>query len=104
MNLFLSLDGFVNFVSDLIMIKVGSTKEVLLQSIECILFILFYTVTATKKMILLCMCSQLSKTDTSWTGTVSVLERCPSYRESTIRGKKRQRPTLGIHFSEVPVL
>ena len=35
---------------------------------------------------------------------VSVLLRCPSYKESTKRSKERQEPTLGLRFSEVPVL
>ena len=39
---------------------------------------------------------------------MSVLERCPSYRESNKRSKERQGPTLGVRFTgvhliEVPV-
>ena len=49
--------------------------------------------------------SALSKTDTFATGTIKVflLERCPSYREST-ECKERQGPNLGVHFTEVSVL
>ena len=32
---------------------------------------------------------------------MSVLERCSSYCESTKRKKERQRPTLGVRYSEV---
>ena len=32
------------------------------------------------------------------------LERCPSCRESTKRGKEREGLTLGVHFTEVFVL
>ena len=32
---------------------------------------------------------------------VSVLERCPSYRESTKGNKQRQGPTLGVRLIEV---
>ena len=35
---------------------------------------------------------------------VSVLAKCPSYRESNKRSKERQRPTLGVCFIEVSVL
>ena len=50
--------------------------------------------------------STLSKTDTFRTGTktVSVLERCLSYRESNKESKERQGPTLGVCFTEVSVL
>ena len=34
---------------------------------------------------------------------MSVLERCPSYRESNKRNKERQGPTLGVRFTEVSV-
>ena len=34
---------------------------------------------------------------------MSVLQRCPSYRESNSGGKERQRPTLGFSFTEVSV-
>ena len=34
---------------------------------------------------------------------VSVLKRCPSYRESNKRSKERQGPTLGVRFTEVSV-
>ena len=34
---------------------------------------------------------------------MSVLERCPSYKESTKGSKQRQGPTLGVHFTEVSV-
>ena len=32
---------------------------------------------------------------------MSVLERCPSYRESNKGSKERQGPTLGVRFTEV---
>ena len=32
----------------------------------------------------------------------SVLEICPSYRESTKRSKERQEPTLGVHLVRSP--
>ena len=44
--------------------------------------------------------STLSKKDTFG----SLLERCPSYRESNKRSKEKQGPTLGVHFTEVSVL
>ena len=49
--------------------------------------------------------STLSKSDTFGTGTktVSVLERCPSYRESNKGSKERQGPTLGVRLIEVSV-
>ena len=34
---------------------------------------------------------------------MSVLERCPSYRESNKRSKERQGPTLSVRFTEVSV-
>ena len=34
---------------------------------------------------------------------VSVLQRCLSYRESNKGNKERQRPTLGVSFTEVSV-
>ena len=34
---------------------------------------------------------------------VSVLERCPSYRESTKGSKERQGPTISVPFTEVSV-
>ena len=34
---------------------------------------------------------------------MSVLERCPSYRESNKGSKERQGPTLGVRFREVSV-
>ena len=34
---------------------------------------------------------------------MSVLQRCPSYRESNERSKERQGPTLGVRFTEVSV-
>ena len=34
---------------------------------------------------------------------MSILERCPSYRESNKGGKERQGPTLGVRFTEVSV-
>ena len=34
---------------------------------------------------------------------MSVLERCPSYRESNKGSKERQGPTLSVHFTEVSV-
>ena len=34
---------------------------------------------------------------------MSVLERCPSYRESNEESKERQGPTLGVRFTEVSV-
>ena len=34
---------------------------------------------------------------------MSILERCPSYRESNKRSKERQGPTLGVRFTEVSV-
>ena len=34
---------------------------------------------------------------------VSVLERCPSYKESNKGNKQRQGPTLGVRFTEVSV-
>ena len=36
--------------------------------------------------------------------SVSVSERSPSYRESNKGSKEKQRPTLGIRFTEVSVL
>ena len=41
--------------------------------------------------------STLSKTDTFG----SLLERCPSYRESNKRSNERQGPTLGVRLIEV---
>ena len=35
---------------------------------------------------------------------MSVLERCPSYRESNKGSKQKQGPTLGVRFTEVSVL
>ena len=35
---------------------------------------------------------------------VSILQRCPSYRESNKGSKERQGPTLSVHFTEVSVL
>ena len=35
---------------------------------------------------------------------MSVLERCPSYRESNKRSKERQGQTLSVRFTEVSVL
>ena len=35
---------------------------------------------------------------------VSILQRCPSYRESNKGSKERQGPTLGVYFTEVYVL
>ena len=32
---------------------------------------------------------------------MSVLQRCPSYRESNKESKERQGPTLGVRFTEV---
>lgn len=40
-----------------------------------------------------------SKKDTFWTGTVSVLERVPFYRELTKRKEKMQGTTVGVRFS-----
>ena len=34
---------------------------------------------------------------------MSVLERCPSYKESNKGNKQRQGPTLGVRFTEVSV-
>ena len=34
---------------------------------------------------------------------MSVLERCPSYRESNKGSKERQGPTLSVHFTEVSI-
>ena len=34
---------------------------------------------------------------------MSILERCPSYKESNKRSKERQGPTLGVHLIEVSV-
>ena len=34
---------------------------------------------------------------------MSVLERCPSYRESNKRSKERQGPTLSVRFTEVSI-
>ena len=34
---------------------------------------------------------------------MSVLQRCPSYRESNKGSKERQGPTLGVRFREVSV-
>ena len=34
---------------------------------------------------------------------MSVLERCPFYRESNKGSKERQGPTLGVRFTEVSV-
>ena len=34
---------------------------------------------------------------------VSILERCPSYKESNKGNKQRQGPTLGVRFTEVSV-
>ena len=34
---------------------------------------------------------------------MSVLERCPSYRESNKGSKERQGPTLSVRFTEVSV-
>ena len=33
---------------------------------------------------------------------MSVLERCPSYRESNKESKERQGPTLSVRFTEKP--
>ena len=35
---------------------------------------------------------------------MSVLERCPSYRESNKGSKERQGPTLGVRLREMSVL
>ena len=35
---------------------------------------------------------------------MSVLERCPSYRESNKGNKQRQGPTLGVHFTGVRLI
>ena len=35
---------------------------------------------------------------------MSVLKRCPSYRESNKESKERQGPTLSVRFTEVSVL
>ena len=35
---------------------------------------------------------------------VSILERCPSYKESNKGNKQRKGPTLGVRFTEVSVL
>ena len=45
-----------------------------------------------------------SKKDTFWTGTVSVLERVPFYRELTKRKEKMQETTVGVRFTKVSVL
>ena len=34
---------------------------------------------------------------------MSILERCPTYKESNKRSKERQGPTLGVRFTEVSV-
>ena len=34
---------------------------------------------------------------------MSILERCPSYKESNKRSKERQGPTLGVRFTEVSI-
>ena len=34
---------------------------------------------------------------------MSVLQRCPSYRESNKESKERQEPTLGVRFTDVSV-
>lgn len=34
---------------------------------------------------------------------MSVLKRCPSYRESNKRSKERQTTTLDVHFRDVTV-
>ena len=34
---------------------------------------------------------------------MSILERCPSYKESNKGSKERQGPTLGVRFTEVSV-
>lgn len=34
---------------------------------------------------------------------MSVLERCPSYRESNKGSEERQEPNLGVRFGEVSV-
>ena len=34
---------------------------------------------------------------------MSVLERCPSYKETNKGNKQRQGPTLGVRFTEVSV-
>ena len=34
---------------------------------------------------------------------MSILERCPSYKESNKGNKQRQGPTLGVRFTEVSV-
>ena len=34
---------------------------------------------------------------------MSILERCPSYKESNKRSKERQGPTLGVRLIEVSV-
>ena len=35
---------------------------------------------------------------------MSVLERCPSYKESNKRSKERQGPTLGVRFTGVSLI
>ena len=35
---------------------------------------------------------------------MSVLERCPSYRESNKESKEKQGPTPGVRFTEVSVM
>ena len=34
---------------------------------------------------------------------MSILERCPSYRESNKGNKERQGPTLGVRYTEVSI-
>ena len=34
---------------------------------------------------------------------MSILERCPSYRESNKGSKERQGPTLSVHLTEVSI-
>ena len=51
--------------------------------------------------------STLCQTDTFAGGLapiyISILETCPSSRGSTKRSKERQRPTLGVCFSQVSI-
>ena len=35
---------------------------------------------------------------------MSILERCPSYKESNRRSKERQGPTLGVRFTGVRLI
>ena len=45
-----------------------------------------------------------SKKDIFWTGTMSVLERVPFYKELTKRKEKMQGTTVGVRFTKVSVL